>query len=506
MEFMGENNADNNNNKVLSLNEETVLSLDDQIVIIPEIVVIGVGGGGCNAVNNMFGKDTEDVKLIVANTDIKSLTQTKAHKRIQLGKNTTKGHGAGSLPETGKISAEETEEEIREDLKGTDLLFITTGMGGGTGTGATPVIARIAKEMGILTIAVVTKPFEHESETRIRIAENGIIELRKYVDTIIILPNEHLFRIANKDTALLDAYQASDEVLYLGVKGIKNLLTKSGIKNVDFADLRMVVEKGGKAVMGTGEAEGEDRAVKAVEEALSNPLLDDVDISNASGILVNITGSPDVTLFEYDEAIKKIQSKITNKKAILKIGANFTNELKGKVRVYVFAAGMDNEKEQSKKTTNINEISVDKNSNTSKNNAKNLNETVKNVAVPQQQNETTKHVLNSDSPTDETIITPKVTITSPQQEPSVRKAEYKDNDFFDMKKPAIEDEIANSKEENLFTKIFAKNSNSKKESDTKINHIKAKNKEIEIKDNITFNSINSSDDLLGIPSYLRPKK
>ena len=321
------------------------LKKSDQYGKLPRIVVFGVGGGGCNAINNMVGRDMKGVEFIAANTDLQSLSSSKADRVIQLGKKTTEGQGAGSFPEVGLASAEEAKDEIIEALKGTQLLFLTAGMGGGTGTGAAPYIAKLAKEMDILTVAVITKPFKYEAEIRLQLAEAGINELKKYVDTMIVLPNENLFRIANKDTTLQEAFMTSDNVLYLGVRGITDLITMPGLINLDFADVRMVIKKMGRAMMGMGEAEGENRAIKAVEEALSNPLLEDFNIKGATGALVNITGSPDITLFEFDEAAKKIREEIGGNDAIIKVGTAFQKELQGKIRVSIFATGLKEQNE-----------------------------------------------------------------------------------------------------------------------------------------------------------------
>ena len=309
------------------------LKKTEQYSRLPKIVVMGVGGGGCNAINNMMDKKIEGVEFVAVNTDVQSLVNSKAQKTIQLGRNTTKGQGAGTYPEVGRSSAEESKEEIEDALKDVELLFLTAGMGGGTGTGATPFIAKMAKEKNILTVAVVTKPFQYEAEARLQIAEEGIAELKKYVDTMIVLPNENLFRIANKETTLKDAFMCSDNVLYLGVRGITDLITTSGLMNLDFADVGMVIKKMGRAMMGMGEAEGENRAIKAVEEALSNPLLEDVNIKGATGALVNITGSPDMTLFEFDEAAKRIREEIGGDKVVIKVGAAFMKELEGKTGI-----------------------------------------------------------------------------------------------------------------------------------------------------------------------------
>ncbi|MDR3289852.1 MAG: cell division protein FtsZ [Rickettsiales bacterium] len=325
-------------NSISTLDEKDLLSK------ITKIVVFGIGGGGCNAINNMFEEQIGGVELIAANTDVKSLVKTKAHKKIQLGKQITRGQGSGSSPEVGRIATEESIEEIKEILKGTQLLFITTGMGGGTGTGGAPIVAKIAKQMDISIVAVITKPFDYESEIRVKYAEDGIIELQKYVDTMIVLPNNNLFKVANKETTLEEAFKISDKVLSSGVKGIATLIAQGGLITLDFNDVKMVIKKMGRAIMGTGEGTGEKRALNAVENALLNPLLENNVISSASGILVNILGGSDMTLFEFEEASNEIRKKIKIKNEIMKIGTAVVPELEGKIRVMVFAAGIDDEK------------------------------------------------------------------------------------------------------------------------------------------------------------------
>lgn len=307
----------------------------------PKILVFGVGGAGGNAINNMIRSDLQGVKFIAANTDAQALLLADAEHKIQLGLNATKGLGAGSYPEVGKNAAEEAYEEIEALLEGAHMIFITAGMGGGTGTGAAPVIAKMAKERDILTTAVITKPFDFEGKYRMKIADEGIAELRKYVDTLIIVPNQNLFRVANVNTTVETAFQIADDVLHAGVRGITDLITMPGLINLDFADVKTVMKKMGKAMMGTGEAEGENRAIRAVEEAISNPLLDEVSIRGAKGVIVNITGSPDITLFEFDEAAKRIKEEIDGDANII-IGTAFNKDLKG-IRVSVFATGIDND-------------------------------------------------------------------------------------------------------------------------------------------------------------------
>lgn len=306
----------------------------------PRITVLGVGGAGGNAVNNMISKDLQGVDFVVANTDAQALARAKTDRRIQLGADVTEGLGAGSRPDVGRIAAEESLEKAMEQLDGAHMVFIAAGMGGGTGTGAAPVIAKAAKERGILTVAVVTKPFHFEGSHRMRIAEAGIQDLESYVDTLIIIPNQNLFRIANENTTFADAFAMADEVLYSGVRGVTDLMTMPGLINLDFADIRSVMGEMGKAMMGTGEASGERRAMEAAEAAINNPLLDDSSMKGAKGVLINITGGMDITLFEVDEAANRIRSEVDNDAHII-IGSAFDKELDGLMRVSVVATGID---------------------------------------------------------------------------------------------------------------------------------------------------------------------
>jgi len=306
----------------------------------PKILVFGIGGAGGNAINNMIRSELQGVQFIAANTDSQMLNLSEAKNKLQLGLNTTKGLGAGSHPEIGKAAAEEAIQEIIDYLENANMVFITAGMGGGTGTGAAPIIAKLAKERDILTAAVVTKPFEFEGKHRIITAEKGIEELKEYVDTLIVVPNQNLFRIANIDTTVQAAFKVADDILHAGVRGITDLITMPGLINLDFSDVKTIMKKMGKAMMGTGEASGEDRALKAVEEAISNPLLDEVSIKGAKGAIVNITGSPDITLFEFDEAAKRIKEEIDSDANII-IGTAFNKDMEGKIRVSVFATGIN---------------------------------------------------------------------------------------------------------------------------------------------------------------------
>src|SRR5881398_3590727 len=302
-----------------------------------QIKVIGVGGGGGNAVAHMIERSVQGVEFICANTDAQALQRSSAHKHIQLGGS---GLGAGSKPEKGRECAELAVESIREAIAGAHMLFITAGMGGGTGTGAAPVIARVAKEMGILTVGVVTKPFHFEGVRRMRVAEAGINELHKVVDTLLIIPNQNLFRVANEKTTFADAFAMADQVLYSGVACITDLMVKEGLINLDFADVRAVMKEMGKAMMGTGEASGEKRAILAAEAAIANPLLDEVSMKGARGLLISITGGNDLTLYEVDEAASRIRQEVDEEANII-LGATFDSALDGVVRVSVVATGID---------------------------------------------------------------------------------------------------------------------------------------------------------------------
>ena len=306
----------------------------------PRISVIGVGGAGGNAVNNMISSQLEGVEFVVANTDAQALAQTLAEKPIQLGPGITHGLGAGSRPDIGRAAAEEAMEDLMESIGSAHMVFITAGMGGGTGTGAAPVIARLAREHGILTVGVVTKPFQFEGVNRMRIAEAGIEEMQQYVDTLIVIPNQNLFRIANEKTTFADAFTMADEVLHSGVRGVTDLMVVPGLINLDFADIRAVMSEMGKAMMGTGEGEGEDRARLAAEAAISNPLLDDVSMKGARGVLINITGGPDMTLFEVDEAANRIGEEVDPDANII-FGSTMDSTIEGKMRVSVVATGID---------------------------------------------------------------------------------------------------------------------------------------------------------------------
>ncbi|HZP10730.1 cell division protein FtsZ [Methyloceanibacter sp.] len=315
------------------------LRVPDLTELKPRITVFGVGGAGGNAVNNMIECGLKGVEFVVANTDAQALASSTAERRIQMGANVTEGLGAGSKPEVGAAAAEEAMADIKAHLVGCHMVFITAGMGGGTGTGAAPVIARAAREEGILTVGVVTKPFQFEGARRLRAAEAGIEELQKYVDTLLIIPNQNLFRVANEKTTFTDAFGMADDVLRAGVACITDLMVKEGLINLDFADVRTIMAGRGKAMMGTGESSGDRRALEAAEAAISNPLLDDVCMKGASGLLVSITGGNDLTLYEVDEAASRIRAEADPDANII-VGATFDDELDGSIRVSVVATGI----------------------------------------------------------------------------------------------------------------------------------------------------------------------
>jgi cell division protein FtsZ len=316
------------------------LAPSQPIELKPRITVVGVGGAGGNAVNNMIRAKLEGVEFVVANTDAQALGQSLAERRLQLGAGVTQGLGAGSRPDVGRVAAEESMAELLEHVAGSHMVFVAAGMGGGTGTGAAPVIARACREHGMLTVGVVTKPFHFEGQHRMKLAESGIEELQQTVDTLIIIPNQNLFRVANERTTFADAFKMADDVLYSGVRGVTDLMVMPGLINLDFADIRSVMGEMGKAMMGTGEADGDNRALDAAQKAISNPLLDDVSMKGARGVLINITGGMDMTLFEVDEAANRIRDEVDPDANII-FGSTFDESLNGKMRVSVVATGID---------------------------------------------------------------------------------------------------------------------------------------------------------------------
>ncbi|MDX1916614.1 MAG: cell division protein FtsZ [Rickettsiaceae bacterium] len=321
------------------------IKLPENIVLKPTITVFGVGGAGGNAVNNMIRSNLQGAKFVVANTDAQALEFSLSENKLQLGINTTKGLGAGASPDVGANAAIESEQDIKAILDGSNMVFVTAGMGGGTGTGAAPIISKIAREMGILTVGVVTKPFHFEGKYRATLAEKGLAEMQKNVDTLIVIPNQNLFHIANEKTSFADAFKMADEVLHSGVRGITDLMIMPGLINLDFADIRTVMKEMGKAMMGTGEASNsEDRAIRAAEAAISNPLLDHRSVKGARGVLINITGGSDMTLFEVDAAANKIREEVgDDAKANIIFGSTYNKDLDGIIRVSVVATGIDSE-------------------------------------------------------------------------------------------------------------------------------------------------------------------
>ncbi len=315
----------------------------------PKITVLGVGGSGGNAVNNMINANLEGVDFLIANTDAQALQISSCPNKIQLGLNSTKGLGAGMRPDIGRQAAEEAIQDLSEKFEGSHMLFIAAGMGGGTGTGAAPVIAKLAREKGILTVGVVTKPFHFEGTQRMKLAEKGIEELQQYVDTLLTIPNQNLFRIANEKTTFSDAFKMADDVLYAGVRGVTDLMVQPGMINLDFSDIKTVMSEMGKAMMGTGEAQGEGRAIAAAEAAIANPLIDDVSLKGAKGLIINITGGKDITLYEVDEAANRIKQEVDEEANII-YGTTCDDRLEGVVRVSIVATGIDANNNISAKT------------------------------------------------------------------------------------------------------------------------------------------------------------
>ncbi len=330
---------------------------ETELQLRPRITVVGVGGAGGNAVNNMIQSNLEGCEFLVANTDAQALSGSEADRKLQLGTGLTQGLGAGSRPDIGRAAAEEAMDEIATYLDGSHMVFITAGMGGGTGTGAAPVIARAAREQNILTVGVVTKPFHFEGAHRMRVAEAGLNDLQQYVDTLIVIPNQNLFRIANERTTFADAFKMADEVLSSGVRGVTDLMVMPGLINLDFADIRTVMAEMGKAMMGTGEDDGERRAVGAAEAAISNPLLDDVSMKGARGVLINITGGLDMTLYEVDEAINRVRDEVDADANII-FGSTFDESMEGRIRVSVVSTGIDLDTSRAPNTAAAGSLSV----------------------------------------------------------------------------------------------------------------------------------------------------
>ena len=325
----------------------------------PQITVLGIGGSGGNAVNNMINSNLEGVDFAIANTDAQALQISNCKKKIQLGIKSTRGLGAGMRPDIGRQAAEETLNEISQMLEGSHMLFIAAGMGGGTGTGAAPVIAKLAREKGILTVGVVTKPFHFEGSQRMKLADKGLEELQQYVDTLLTIPNQNLFRIANEKTTFADAFKMADDVLYAGVRGVTDLMVQPGLINLDFSDVKTVMSEMGKAMMGTGEASGDGRAIAAAEAAIANPLIDDVSLKGAKGLIINITGGNDITLYEVDEAANRIKQEVDDDANII-YGTTCDERLEGFVRVSIVATGIDvNSVVSPKPLENISSLLID---------------------------------------------------------------------------------------------------------------------------------------------------
>tara|TARA_B100000700_G_scaffold55573_1_gene59782 strand:+ start:31 stop:1647 length:1617 start_codon:yes stop_codon:yes gene_type:complete len=354
----------------------------------PQITVLGVGGSGGNAVNNMINSNLEGVDFVIANTDAQALQNSSCKKKIQLGVQSTRGLGAGMRPDIGRQAAEETLNEIGQMLEGSHMLFIAAGMGGGTGTGAAPVIAQLAREKGILTVGVVTKPFHFEGSQRMKLADKGLEELQQYVDTLLTIPNQNLFRIANEKTTFADAFKMADDVLYAGVRGVTDLMVQPGLINLDFSDVKTVMSEMGKAMMGTGEASGEGRAIAAAEAAIANPLIDDVSLKGAKGLIINITGGNDITLYEVDEAANRIKQEVDEEANII-YGTTCDDRLEGVVRVSLVATGIEaNSFVSAKPLPNANSISLDNSVYAEKVDFKEVNSTNEEVALDNISSET----------------------------------------------------------------------------------------------------------------------
>ena len=461
------------------------ISIPAESQLSPKIAVFGVGGGGVNAVNNMISANLEGVDFFVANTDAQALDNSLATNKIKFGINSTKGLGAGSDPKVGAIAAEESSSEITEALDKYNLVFITAGMGGGTGTGGAPIVAKLAKERNILTVGVVTKPFHFEGARRMKVAEEGLDELQKSVDTLIIIPNQNLFRLANEKTTFADAFKMADEVLHAGVKGITDLITKPGLINLDFADIHAVMNEKGKAMMGTGEAEGENRAVKASEAAISNPLLDHSSMKGARGVLINITGGMDMTLFEVDEAANRIKEEVDPNANII-FGSAFDVDLEGKLRVSVVATGID-----AKTVKIIDNNLVNKLGNISITN-KEPSKEVKVEATNKEQ-----FIDNQE----ESIVQNKK--DSPMQ---VKHLNTSNNDdkLSSLDDVDVKDENYIPKQNSFYFNLNKNNHEYKKHDEKELNNNSSDKEEVVNKKD--FNKIKSSSSIFEIPTFLRNKK
>jgi cell division protein FtsZ len=484
------------------------IQMPETIILKPCITVFGVGGAGCNAVNNMITASLEGANFVVANTDAQALEHSLASKRIQLGETLTRGLGAGASPAIGAAAAEEASEEIIEIMRGSNMVFITAGMGGGTGTGAAPVLARIAQEQGILTVGVVTKPFHFEGAHRMKMAEQGLAELQKYVDTLIVIPNQNLFRIANERTTFADAFKMADDVLHSGVRSITDLITMPGLINLDFADIVTIMSKMGKAMMGTGEAAGDSRAIQAAEAAISNPLLDNSSMKGAKGVLINITGGLDMTLFEVDEAANRIREEVDGEANII-FGSAFNKNLEGKIRVSVVATGIDQIKEIA--APKVHQVKMPNANLNSENIAMQVEEKPKlqETIIENKNEDIVNEELADESNIEQDVVVKPV--SNIDEDSSVNQMEKPENNFVNIR-PSNLDNFINNMQANrfeeekpaakfsgfggLFTKVansvFSVSNNAPDEDDSEISVVDEEQ------------SHNSKDDI-NIPAFLRRK-
>jgi cell division protein FtsZ len=413
----------------------------------PQITVLGVGGSGGNAVNNMINSNLEGVDFLIANTDAQALQISNCNKKIQLGIQSTRGLGAGMRPDIGKLAAEETLNEISEMLEGSHMLFIAAGMGGGTGTGAAPVIAKLAREKGILTVGVVTKPFHFEGSQRMKLADEGINELQQYVDTLLIIPNQNLFRIANEKTTFADAFKMADDVLYAGVRGVTDLMVQPGLINLDFSDVKTVMSEMGKAMMGTGEASGEGRAIAAAEAAIANPLIDDVSLKGAKGLIINITGGNDITLYEVDEAANRIKQEVDETANII-YGTTCDERLEGLVRVSLVATGIDvSSAVQPKPLENFSSLAIDNSVYQQKSSQLNVTSLAEENIVNEEENivNEEENIVNEE----ENIVNKEENIVS-EEENIVNEEDHKINLDIENPERGIQDKVNTNESNNLF--------------------------------------------------------
>ena len=504
----------------------------------PRITVIGVGGAGCNAVNNMISSHLEGVEFIVSNTDAQSLANSQAQMRVQLGANVTQGLGAGARPEIGRAAADESLEQILEHIDGTHMLFVTAGMGGGTGTGAAPVIAKAARERGILTVGCVTKPFQFEGKNRMRLAEEGVNELQECVDTLIVIPNQNLFRVANAQTTFSDAFKMADKVLYSGVRGVTDLMVMPGLINLDFADVRSVMMEMGKAMMGTGDAEGDNRALDAAASAIANPLLDDVSLAGARGVLVNITGGPDLTLFEVDEIVDHIRQQADDDVNLI-FGASQDDSMHNSIRVSIVATGIG----CPKKVDNVENIISNINTNIEKDNSEESLNIEKNETLKNDNEPIASEQDNSNIDLKEEIIEEEINVTKdsfiPPEPEFIEKEQIKEevnidpfteaevlNASSNVKEEVIENNEPEIKQQEGIIKRFSakalfgssvkKNDNvsSNKEEllsgidDNQLDTNVAEKEELSLSQGISMKTAdkNTNEDTLDIPAFLRRQK